>query len=146
MPSGPTLAIVWASTMTDRISQRRRRSRSPPPRREQPLDSAQVLLGVDADRGLRGLDHGDRDAILEKAQLLEPLRLLELGGRQAVKRLERSAPIGIEPDVLEHRRADAVAVVRNRELGEIQRMAIGVDDDLVDAGQRLLGVRRADLQ
>src|SRR5262245_45638056 len=62
--------------------------RSPPPRREQRLDDAQVLLGVHADRRLRRLHDGDRDAVLEKPELLEPLGSLEVGGRQTMKRLQ----------------------------------------------------------
>src|SRR3989441_882814 len=60
--------------------------------------------------------------------------------------LEGGAPVGVETDVLVDRRADAVAVVGDREFREVERVAGGVDHDLVDARQRLLGIGRADLE
>src|SRR5439155_18077571 len=85
-------------------------SGSPPPRREQGLHGVQIVLRVHADGRLGRLHDRDRDAVLEEAQLLEPLGLLELRRRQAMEGLERGAPVGVETDVLVDRRADAVAV------------------------------------
>ena len=56
---------------------------------------------VDAER--HGVDEHDIDAHagLERPQLLELLALFERRGRQRHEALERGAPIGIEPDMVE---------------------------------------------
>ena len=89
-----------------------------------PVDAAskargglQVFRRVDAER--HGVDerHVDAHAGLERAQLLEPLALLQRRGRQRDEALERRAAIGVEADVVIER---AVAVRRGG-AGEIER-------------------------
>src|SRR5438034_1560588 len=46
----------------------------------------------------RSLDDHDRNAVLEEAELLQPLGLLERRGRQAMERLERRARVGVEAE------------------------------------------------
>ena len=53
--------------------------------------------------------HVDAHAGFERAQLLEPLALLERGGRQCDEPLERGAAIRIEPDVVIERPLAATA-------------------------------------
>jgi hypothetical protein len=63
----------------------------------------EVLGRVDAER--HGLDDRDVDAhaVLERAQLLELLALLERRGGRAHEALERAAAIGVEADVMVER-------------------------------------------
>ena len=71
------------------------------------LDRRDVLGIVElAQRERRGfdLDHGDRHAGDEEAQLLEPFERLELADRRRDIALERLGPIGIDADVQPHRR------------------------------------------
>ena len=82
--------------------------------------------------GSVGLSHGDADAVLEKAQLLEPLGLLERRGRQAVERVQRGLAVGVEADVLVAHGPAPVAVERDPVLREIERAAAGAEHDLVD--------------
>ena len=49
------------------------------PPREHGLDGPEILLRVHAHGGLGGLEHPDRDALLEQSELLEPLRAAPLG-------------------------------------------------------------------
>ena len=62
--------------------------------------ACQVLRRVDAER--HAVDERDVDAHagFERAQLLEPLALLERRGRQADEARERRAAIGIKADVM----------------------------------------------
>ena len=89
MPSGPTLAMVWAVMIRARMAQRlvtgetRLGSRSAAAVGEQRLHRAEIILGVHAHRGLVGLDDADRDAVLEQPQLLELLGALEGEGGSA---------------------------------------------------------------
>ncbi len=72
-----------------------------------------------------GVSH-DRDgnAVLEKAQLLQLLQLLERGRRQAVEFLQRCRRKCIDAQVLEVLRPSAaIAVVRHLGAGEIERPA-----------------------
>ena len=87
MPSGPTLAMVWAAMMSARMPQRLvtggagargLRGAERGPRRASSASTAlKIVLGVHAHRGLVGLDHADGDPVLEQAQLLELLGALE---------------------------------------------------------------------
>ena len=63
----------------------------------------EVLRRIDAER--HAVDDGDVDAHagLQRAQLLEPLALLERRGRQLDEALEGGAAVGIEPDVMVER-------------------------------------------
>src|SRR3989442_1102778 len=103
---------------------------------EKGLGGQQVFFGVDADRRLLGLDGDDGDVRLEEAQLLEPFGPLERRGRQAMELLERDLAIRVEPDVLVAGDADAIAVVGDRVLREVERAVVGVADDLVHGPAR----------
>src|SRR5207245_10966 len=65
------------------------------------------------------------------AELLELLGLLERRGWQAMERLERRARVGVEADVLEAGDAAGIAVVGDRVLREVERVAVGGAGDLV---------------
>src|SRR5215813_9522497 len=94
-------------------------------------DGLQIGLGVDADRRLRRLDDDDVDPVLEEPKLLELLGELERRLRQAMERVQRGLAIGVEALMLEAYGADAVAVVGDRVLREVERAAVHAADDLV---------------
>src|SRR6476619_4299757 len=60
----------------------------------------QVLGCIHAEDGVLRQRHVDAHAGFERAQLLEPLALLEWRGRQRDEALERGAAIRIEADVM----------------------------------------------
>src|SRR5947199_9333956 len=128
------LATVCASTMSARITQRRAAGSAFNAR----VTSGGVPGGLrrregrppcHADRGLVGLEDHDRDAVLKEAELLELLGLLERRGWQAMERRERRARVGVEADVLEAGDAAGIAVVGDRVLREVERVAVGGADD-----------------
>src|SRR5215831_16723122 len=95
----------------------------------------QIGGSVDLDADETGFDQADRDAHagFERAQLLEPFALFEYPPRQGDKPLERSAPVGVEADMLVMRPLSP----RHDRLAEIERprRLVRVDKaghDLVD--------------
>ena len=96
----------------------------------------EVVGGVDAERHVVDEHDVDAHAGLERPQLLEPLPHLERRGRQRHIALERRAPIGIEPDVVEERprparRGGAREIERPQAPGR-QLGADGLDDGRVE--------------
>src|SRR5579863_4486008 len=88
------------------------------------LDLLEIRLRVDADGIVCRFDHGDRDAVLEKSQLLQSLRDFEFRGRERMEPAERFGRVGVDPEVLViARAARAVAVVGNGRAVEIKRAA-----------------------
>src|SRR5262245_4930332 len=109
-------------------------------------DEARVVGGrVDPDR--RAFDRSDRDAssVLQKSELLEPLRSLERRGARAREPLERLAAERVEADVLEGRDARE-ARARDRRAREVERAAAEIDDDLHArrVAGALVGARRGE--
>src|SRR6185295_6073477 len=107
MPSGPTLAMVWAAMIRPRIPQRlvtgrrggsgRRREAAAG---EEHLHRAEVVFGIHAHGGLVGLGDADRDTVLEQPELLELLGALQRRAGQRVVGVEHRATIRVEPYVL----------------------------------------------
>src|SRR5690606_15542462 len=67
---------------------------------DQPAHARQILRCVDANGVGVGLDGGNPEAVLEHAQLLEPLGLFERRGRQRGDPQQELAPVGVEAQVL----------------------------------------------
>src|SRR5688500_15899459 len=112
MPSGPTFATVCAPRISA-MMRARALTRASAWSGEAGLSGPEILLGVDADRRLGRLHHRDGHAVLEEAELLEALRPLERGGRQAVEEVQGRAPVGVEAHVLVAHGAAPVAVERD---------------------------------
>ena len=110
------------------------------PRREPFAGACEVVGRVDAER--RRVDERDVDAHarLQRAQLLEPLALLQRRGRQGDEARERGAPIGVEADVVQQ----VALAPRRAGAGEIERaQPAGADlgpDRLDDVGVVALGL------
>src|SRR5262250_3426807 len=110
-------------------------------------DGLEVFLGVHADGGLARLEHPDRDAVLEKAKLLELLRLLQRRRRQRVEHLEHRAAVCVHADVLPvYDVAAVVAIAGNGQPGEVERVAVTVRHHLVRGARGDFLRRGADLE
>ena len=102
-----------------------------PPGVSTPMESNARLHGLDA------------DAVLERAQLFERLRLLHRGRRQRGEPQQAFTPIHVQPDVTPRRRGRGrPARERNRRAREIQREPVAIDDHLGDVRVIQLGRRR----
>ena len=93
----------------------------------------QVGRRVDLDRRRCHLGDLDAKAPLQRAQLLELLRLLERRRREPGEAEQEVAPVRVQPDVLVAERAagaSAVAMVGQRAAREVERVAVAVGDHL----------------
>ena len=77
----------------------------------------QVVRSIDAERNRVNERHADAHAGLERAQLLEPLPLLQRTWRQRREPLQNLAAIGVDADVMKDRSGPA----RRGRAGKIQR-------------------------
>src|SRR5262249_38301255 len=101
-------------------------------RGEAGLGGPQILLGIDADRGLGRLADRDANAVLKEPEPLQALRDLQRRGWQPMERLQRRLAIRIEADVLVAHGPAAVAVERDPPFREVQRAPVGAEHHLVD--------------
>ena len=96
---------------------------------------AEILFCIDADgvAGRRG--DVDVDAVVEQAELLKPLDLLDPGGRRGREFLQRRFAIGVDAEMLAIAgKSGVVAIEGDGGAGEVERAAVGGGDDFDGAG------------
>ena len=90
----------------------------------------QVLRGVDAERPRVDDEHADRDAVLQRPQLLERLAALERRGRQPGEAQQGLALVAVDAQVLERRGAALLPRVGDRRAAEVEGVAGAVEHHL----------------
>src|ERR1022692_965515 len=103
---------------------------------EQLRHTFQILGRIHAQRFVLGLDHPDRVAIFQRAQLLQPLGLFERPHRQVGISQEKVPAVNVQANmfVVRHRQAKACPTIRDDGPREIDRVAGAVRDHLHHVG------------
>lgn len=99
----------------------------------------EILGGVDGEpgEGVVGgfcFDDPEGESVFEDAELFERFGEFEGGGGEFGELEEKGAPVGVQPNVFEGGLGGGVSREGDEGAGEIEGVAVAIDDDLDDAG------------